>query len=229
MKPVLYFSDTHLGHRNIIKYTRRPFESVEEMDQTIIANLRAAEAAGHTLVCGGDFAMNLAITHQKYGRIFTHPEKHECVAGNHDDTWIYEKEFGKVHGSQFTWQKNGVIVEDEVHGKPVRVLVSHDFQRELPDDVAINVYGHIHNNLRHGMEWHLDKMGPEAVLEHITSPRHLNACVELHNFEPKSLRGLLWGDVTHKVAAAKEYTRVTGHPVVFSQTPADTLHSALST
>jgi calcineurin-like phosphoesterase family protein len=213
---ILYFSDTHIGHANIIKYTKRPFASVEEMDTAIIANLREAEATGAKLICGGDFAMNLAITHQKYGRIFTRPEDHECVAGNHDDTWIYDKEFGRVHGSQFSWKTNGVIVDDVLGGAPVRVLVSHDFQRVLPPGVTHNVYGHVHNNLEHSMEWHLDKLGKDAVLNLLTSPRHINASVELHGFAPKRLAKLLWGDALHRARALKEYVRLTGDPVVTS-------------
>jgi calcineurin-like phosphoesterase family protein len=213
----LYFSDTHIGHKNIIKYTRRPFASVEEMDATLIANLRAAEATGAKLICGGDFAMNLAITHQKYGRIFARPEDHECVAGNHDDTWIYDKEFGRVHGSQFSWKSNGLIVDDDLAGVPTRVLVSHDFQRVLPEGVDFNVYGHIHNNLEHSMEWHLDKLGKDAVLNLLTSPRHINASVELHGFEPKSLMGLVFGDAFYRTRALREFARVTGESVVTSQ------------
>lgn len=35
---VYYTADLHLGHANVIRFDKRPFASVEEMDQTLIEN-----------------------------------------------------------------------------------------------------------------------------------------------------------------------------------------------
>ncbi len=35
---VFFTSDTHFGHANIIGYCRRPFGSVQEMDDAMVAN-----------------------------------------------------------------------------------------------------------------------------------------------------------------------------------------------
>lgn len=35
---LFFTSDTHFGHRNIIKYCQHPFSCIEEMDDALIAN-----------------------------------------------------------------------------------------------------------------------------------------------------------------------------------------------
>lgn len=35
---IYYIGDMHLGHKNVIEYDKRPFSSVDEMDNMLIMN-----------------------------------------------------------------------------------------------------------------------------------------------------------------------------------------------
>jgi len=49
-------SDCHFGHRNIMRYSNRPFASVEEMDETLIYNWNKRVKPEDNIYSLGDFA-----------------------------------------------------------------------------------------------------------------------------------------------------------------------------
>ena len=50
-----YIADLHFGHANIIRFDNRPFDSVEEMDETLIKNWNKKVKSGDTTYILGDF------------------------------------------------------------------------------------------------------------------------------------------------------------------------------
>ena len=53
---IFFTSDMHLAHKNIIKYSNRPFGNVDEMNATLIANYNSVVRAGDTVYDLGDFS-----------------------------------------------------------------------------------------------------------------------------------------------------------------------------
>ena len=51
---IFYISDLHFGHQNAIWFDKRPFASVEEMDQTIIQNWNNTVKPEDTVYILGD-------------------------------------------------------------------------------------------------------------------------------------------------------------------------------
>lgn len=134
-----YFSsDWHLDHKNIIKYDKRPFKTVEEMNETIIGNVTSQLKKGDILYYLGDFAFtrssNSAEGHMKAlsltgANLF-------FIKGNHDkrDTIkLYEK-YGTYLGEQ----------------KKIKIQIVDDTQECVLNHYAMRVWDKSH----HGV-WHL--------------------------------------------------------------------------
>ncbi len=76
-------ADTHLGHKNIIQYSHRPFSSVEEMDEVLIQNINSVVKSNDILYHLGDFAFG------RMSHIISYLQRLNCkrirlVLGNHD-------------------------------------------------------------------------------------------------------------------------------------------------
>jgi len=77
---IFFTSDTHFGHKKIIDYCKRPFGSVEEMDNALIENWNSCVSEGDIVYHLGDFAWSgreVEYLEQLNGEIW-------LVPGNHD-------------------------------------------------------------------------------------------------------------------------------------------------
>ena len=93
---VFFTSDTHFSHIAILKYCNRPFASVEEMNEKLIANWNSVVKSGDVVYHMGDFAWGNA---EKVAAVFNRLNGHKyLVEGNHDDrtvkrlSWEWVKE-----------------------------------------------------------------------------------------------------------------------------------------
>lgn len=82
MSKIFYISDTHFGHKNCIKFDNRPFETVEEMDQTLIDNWNKKVSDEDTVYIIGDFIYRSGNTFEWYLKQLK--GKKILVSGNHD-------------------------------------------------------------------------------------------------------------------------------------------------
>ena len=57
MKNIFFTADTHFGHESIRRHCNRPWNSVEEMDEALIANWNNVVKHGDMVYHIGDFAM----------------------------------------------------------------------------------------------------------------------------------------------------------------------------
>lgn len=80
---IFFTSDVHFGHKNIIRYSNRPFNSVTDMNETLIRNWNSVVPENGVVYSLGDFAFSKieeveSILHRLNGRIY-------MISGNHDE------------------------------------------------------------------------------------------------------------------------------------------------
>ena len=110
---LFFTADTHWGHRNIIKYCNRPFSSIEEMDDTLIANWNRVVGKDDIIFHLGDFAMGGSaewsrLLQKLNGRIY-------LILGNHDM---------KAIGAGFS-RLEGVAMQMIINFKGQRIYLNH--------------------------------------------------------------------------------------------------------
>jgi calcineurin-like phosphoesterase family protein len=83
MPNVWFTADFHLGHKNIIRYCSRPFDTVEEMNRTIIERLNSVVKTNDLLYFLGDFCIGPKARAVELRREIR-CKKIFAVPGNHD-------------------------------------------------------------------------------------------------------------------------------------------------
>ncbi len=108
-----FIADTHFSHTNIIRYAKRPFASVEEMDLSLIVNWNNCVSMDDQVYFLGDFGLGdvdhlHSICSQLNGQKV-------CIRGNHDrnSNWMHRVGFAVVLESAFL--KIGRHIVELVH------------------------------------------------------------------------------------------------------------------
>lgn len=118
MYPVFdaFYSDPHFGHwtsedRNIIVYAGRPFDTIEEMDEALIANFNEVVSKDSRVLCLGDMFL---CSYEKAEKIMQRLNGHKAlVPGNHD------RSLSRMSSLGFEIVAEGMVLN--IAGKLVRV------------------------------------------------------------------------------------------------------------
>lgn len=143
---IWFTADTHFGHANIIRHCRRPFASVEEMDEALLQNINECVKPGDMLYHLGDFAF-------RGGQPAEYRKRIKCrrlllIMGNHDP-----------QGASGYPKANFAALFSEVHlllrikvpvaGGPQRIVLCHYAMRtwDGAHRGTWHVYAHSHGSL----------------------------------------------------------------------------------
>ena len=172
---MLYFtSDLHVGHAKIIKDCRRPFSSVEEMNELLIQYWNDTVKPQDDVYILGDFALKLSLeeTHALFERLCGHLH---LIFGNHDHEITRHRYFFRDVLESMHSLSTLRIMGDK------RLILCHYplmFWCGDYEDRFIHLYGHIHNNAQ----------------DNIWASYLRNACnvgVDVNNYHPVSLDEIL--------------------------------------
>lgn len=139
---VYFTSDTHFGHKNIIKYCDRPFADVAEMDAALIRNWNNVVGPDDTVYHLGDFAFAGAerikeILAQLNGKVV-------LVLGNHDNVTVATRlmsVFERPDEGRFY----DVIESADLKSYGYDVyLAHHPMPYTIPDGMKMQLCGHVH-------------------------------------------------------------------------------------
>ncbi|SUP41116.1 metallophosphoesterase [Veillonella criceti] len=133
---MIYFtSDLHLGHANAIRLSKRPFQSLEEMNETIINNYNSVVHANDIVYILGDLTFRLPI--EEANSIIKRLKGTKIlIRGNHDkeyNTALFEDIL------DFTTFRYNHVVFSMIHYPMMEWLHSRHNR-------GINLHGHIHSD-----------------------------------------------------------------------------------
>jgi calcineurin-like phosphoesterase family protein len=130
-----FTADTHFGHSNIIRYCKRPFANVDQMDETIIKNWNDRISAKDEVWHLGDFCFDtkkldhyllqlngkLNLIHGNHDRAKTRNHQRWCLSLPLKDINVENTNITLCHYGMKVWNKSN-------HG-------------------SLHLYGHSHSNL----------------------------------------------------------------------------------
>lgn len=130
---IFFLADTHFGDEGILWYEKRPFETVEEMDEKIIENWNQTVKEEDQLFLLGDFSFYPEDQTREIGNRLK--GKKTLILGNHDTMGI---EFYRTCG--FEQVISYPVIYDGFY------ILSHEplyLNKNMP---YANLFGHVHGN-----------------------------------------------------------------------------------
>lgn len=169
---VWFTSDTHFFHRNVVDYCRRPFATVEEMNEALIARWNAAVHRDGIMFHLGDFCLGEperwhSILDRLKGRIY-------LIVGNHDTRFITEDVAARFAG---------VAIQMLINVNGQKIYLNHfPFLSYSGDNYGTwQLYGHVHSTQQQS---NIIDAGRRAVL----LPTQYDVGVDNNDYAPISFR-----------------------------------------
>lgn len=158
-----YIADTHFGHENILKMCNRPFNSIEEMNETLINAWNDRVTGNDTVFILGDMFFRCqnpeVILKQLKG-------KKRLIIGNHDASWMNKVDLTRY----FVSVDHYLEISDGERGITLMHYPLLAWKHKLR---TYMIHGHIHNDT-----------STDYFPLIVNRDRVLNAGVDINGFRP---------------------------------------------
>lgn len=141
-----FMSDLHYNHENVIKFNRRPFENVKEMNWHIEQELITKVGPGDILFDIGDLFWKTDETTMKNVISLASPKEWYKILGNHDNYNVYRKSY---IGTLFTLLSDILEINVDHEGRNYRLTLCHYPMISWNGKArgTLMIHGHCHGNI----------------------------------------------------------------------------------
>ena len=168
---IYYTADLHFGHKNVLQFDGRPFQTIEEHDRFLIDSWNARVKPEDQVYIVGDFCMQsdrgpMYYLKQLSGRKY-------LIKGNHDTALLKDPEVM----SQFELVEKMYFIKD----RDYRIALCHFPLAEWNQyhRGAWHIYGHIHNKRERAFQFMREE------------EKALNAGIMINHYMPVSMEELI--------------------------------------
>lgn len=174
---IFFTSDTHFCHSNVIKYCKRPFSSIEEMDEALINNWNSVVGPNDYVFHLGDFCFGGS---DKWKQIISKLNGHIIlIKGNHDH-------MSKSMESMFEYVSYQMYIEID----KCRIYLNHypflTYAGPYKKAPIYQLFGHVHSNK--------NMTGKDKGRLNLLFPTQYDVGVDNNNYTPVS-----WNTIKEKI------------------------------
>lgn len=181
---IYFIADPHFGHENILTLCGRPFESIESMNEAMIAAWNRQVTGNDTVYILGDLFYRCTDPEGILQRL---KGKKRLIVGNHDSSWM-----DRVDLQRYFVSVDDLLVTTD--GEHSLTLCHYPLLTWKHQQRSYMIHGHIHANTD------ADFFPQIAARE-----RMLNAGVDINGFRPVTFEELVANNAAFKQQWLREH------------------------